>query len=201
MNPDTQDMDKVLDERFKSLPKVVQDAITSADVQAHLRELAKTHKLHVDQWQVLENNVMLTLLGFQPAGELQKNLKEDLELTDDAAHDLSEAVSSGVFAPIRGEMEKVLDHPTGVQETESTIEGMRREALEGEAKDAATTASSAPAAVPVAPSQTSSVSPATPPAPAPTEKSVRGSVAETYTGSASHERKSIEGDPYREQLL
>jgi hypothetical protein len=204
MDSNNTEMSAALAERFNSLPKIVQDAIMSADVQAHLRELAKTHKLHVDQWQVLENNVMLTLLGFQPAGELQKNLKEDLEIADEAAHNLSEAISSGVFAPIRSEMEKNLDHPTVVQEAESTIEGMRREALEGAAKDAAAIVqSAAPAAQAPTPAATppTPVAPGTPPPPGPTEKSVRGSVAATYTGSASHERKSIEGDPYREQLL
>lgn len=193
MEPETNnvDMNKLLAERFATLPKVVQDAITSADVQDHMRKLAETQKLHVDQWQILENDVMLTLLGFQPVGELAEHLEKDLELPTDRAKELAAAISETVFAPIRGEMEKALSHPTPIQETESTIDTMRREALETAHADETAAAQSAQPAV----------APATPPTPAPDTKAVRGEIAQSYIGTKSHERRSIEGDPYREQLL
>ena len=210
MDADTNpiDLNKALAERFSTLPKVVQDAITSADVQKHMRDLAETHKLHVDQWQILENNVMLTLLGFQPVAELPNHLEKDLNLTAEIARELAESISSIVFAPIRGEMERELDHPSAVAEAMSAVDTVRAQALEGAATDnapaaAVTDASGAPAA-PEATSTTpasAAVVPATPPAPAPEEKAVRAQVAQTYAGTASHERKSIEGDPYREQLI
>ena len=53
---------KQIGEQFKKLPKVVQDAILSADVEMHMRELADKHKLHFDQWSALENEVMFALL-------------------------------------------------------------------------------------------------------------------------------------------
>ena len=68
---------------------MVQDAITSADVEKHLRELANIQKLHLDQWDLLENEVMLTLLGLQPIEDLQKNIKDSVEVTDEVAKALS----------------------------------------------------------------------------------------------------------------
>ncbi len=187
------DMKKALAERFSTLPKVVQDAITSADVQKHLRDLAEGHKLHVDQWQVLENNVMLTLLGFQPVAELTQHLQRDLSVTDEVAAELAASISQIVFNPIRGEMERSLSHPSATQEVISDVDAVRAQELSASGvTDTPTPDANAPA---------SGVAPATPPTPAPDEKAVRAQVAQTYAGTASHERKSIEGDPYREQLI
>lgn len=185
------DLDTALQERFASLPKVVQEAITSADVQKHMRDLAEGHKLHVDQWQVLENNVMLTLLGFQPVAELTQHLQRDLGVTEELAVELASSISEHVFSPIRGEMERVLDHPSATEEAVSDVDAVRAQemnaAQSGEAPTVAT-----PATLPVAP--------ATPPAQPPEGKAVRAQITTTYANAASHERKSIEGDPYREQL-
>jgi hypothetical protein len=205
MDPDTNqiDMNKALAERFATLPKVVQDAITSADVQKHLRNLAEGHKLHVDQWQVLENNVMLTLLGFQPVAELTQHLQKDLEVTEEVAAELATNISTIVFSPIRSEMEQHLSHPTAVQAAVSDVEAIRAQALQGAAAEntpapASETVATAPDTAPPAPG--AAVVPATPPPPPPQEKAVRAQIAGTYTASKSHERKSIEGDPYREQI-
>ena len=193
---DQKDISAQFAERFATLPKVVQDAITSADVQKHMRDLAESHKLHVDEWQVLENNVMLTLLGFQPVAEMPTRLQQSLNITAEVAAELSQSVSDIVFKPIRGEMERALSHPSAVQEAMSDVDTVRAQALQGEADESAPASADAPAAA-TAPS----VTPATPPAPAPEGKAVRAQVPQEYAASASHERKSVEGDPYREQLI
>ena len=46
---------KDIEERISQLPQVVQAAIKSADLEKQLRKLADLHKLHLDQWQQLEN--------------------------------------------------------------------------------------------------------------------------------------------------
>ncbi len=211
------DTDALMKERFATLPKVVQDAITSADVEKRMRDLAESHKLHVDQWQILENNVMVTLLGFQPVAELREHLKKDLGVTDEVASVLATSVSELVFKPIRSEMEQNLDHPTAIQEAESALEAVRKQEMSAAAPPVvpppaqASAAGAppvpapvsdipAPTAAPAAATSIPAVAPATPPSPAPVEKVVRAQVAQTYAGTASHERKSIEGDPYREQL-
>ncbi len=186
------DLNKELAERFQTLPKVVQDAITSADVQKHMRDLAEHHKLHVDQWQVLENNVMLTLLGFQQVTELTQHLQKDLDVTNEVAVELATSISEFVFSPIRGEMERSLGHPSATEEVVSDVEAVRTQEMNA----AHIGESPLPAAAPSAPP----VAPGTPPAQPPEGKAVRAQIAPTYINAASHERKSIEGDPYREQL-
>src|SRR3989344_1954408 len=113
--PMTQDgLNDKIRERFKELPVVVQKAIMSADVQKQLRELADTNKPHLHQWQALENEVMLTLLGFQAPEDLPENLRDDLEVSEATARELTENISKIVFAPIRAELEREVATPRSV---------------------------------------------------------------------------------------
>ena len=185
----TQDqLNEQLRARFKELPKVIQDAVTSADVEKQLRALADTNKLHIDQWQLLENDVMLTLFGFQPTEELAHHLKNDLDISAELAASLADDISRIVFQPIREQLERELEHPDAKVAGVSDVEAARTQILGSEDRPAA----------PAAPA----VLPATPPAEAPTGKIVRASVSESYkAGETSTARKSVHDDPYREPPL
>lgn len=176
------DLNAELKKRFGALPKAIQKAITSADVQKELRALADTNKLHIDQWQLLENDVMLTLLGFQPTEELANHLKSDLDISAELATTLAADISRIVFQPIREELERELEHPGAKAVAVSDVEGARAQALTAEA------AATAPA-----------VLPATPPAEPAAGKIERAPVSESYkAGETSAARKSVHDDPYRE---
>lgn len=190
MDTEEKKLNDAMQERFKKLPKVVQDAITSADVEKHLRALSDKHKLHLDQWSLLENEVMLALLGFEKIDDIAKNIQSEVGMDAAAAAALAEDISKIVFEPIRGELERRLDHPQAVATQTTGVEDARTQMLASpENKPAVTPAPT--------------VAPATPPQPAPTAKVERTpATAPTYAPNvASHERKTIEGDPYREPLL
>ncbi|MBI4080003.1 hypothetical protein HY414_02140 [Candidatus Kaiserbacteria bacterium] len=179
------ELDKMLIERLKELPKVVRDAIESADVEQRLRDLANTHKLHVDQWQLLENEVMLTLLGFEDPEKLAENIQENVKLPQEIAAALAIDISRVVFEPIRQELERELEHPEAKEKQVSNVEAAREKIL-GESEK--------PTAPPVP-----SVAPATPPPAPPTEKALRGPTSGAYSaGEASSTRKDVRDDPYRE---
>ena len=195
---DDKEFDDLIKERFKELPRVVQEAIVSADVEKHLRELAETNKLHLDQWTSLEDVVQMTLLGLEDSGELMQNIRDRVHVPEETAQTLAKSVSEIVFEPIRQELERQLEHPDAVAKATSGGEDMRASIL----ADASEHSAPAPAAVatPAIP-PTPAIAPATPPAPAPTVKVERASSAPpSYVSGPSHERKAIEGDPYREQL-
>lgn len=182
MDTDDKALNEQLAERFRQLPPVVQKAITSADVQTQLRALADTHKLHLDQWTLLENEVMLALLGFQPAEDLADNLKKELDIDDTTASALAADVSRIVFVPIREQLERELEGQEKKSEGQEGGEG------------AAAQAAPAPP-VPTPPL----IVPATPPAPRPEAKVARAPATDTYKpGQTSAERREIHEDPYRE---
>lgn len=227
MDPNEIELKKQIQERFAKLPKVVQDAITSADVEKHLRELANTHKLHLDQWEDLENQVMMTLLGFEPAEELQENIRDEVKVPDEIARVLAEDISRIVFEPVRQELERQLEHPEAKAAQVSGVEAARTAVLAESDSGIPAPASSAepvnanapttpgpadssqlaagssmpPAASPppiIIPPVTPAA-PATPPPAPPTEKVARAPISESYhAGQPSSERASVHDDPYRE---
>jgi hypothetical protein len=211
---------KLIQERFAKLPKVVQNAITSADVSAHMRELADKHKLHLDQWGSLENEVQLTLLGVEPAENLAKNIASQVGVDAVTAGMLAEDIFKTVFEPIREQLERELqqqDSLTGhdtttvpAQATPLVVAAPVTPQQSPTAQDATLPTTPVAPAIPAVPQPiiaqeppaASAVAPATPPAEPVAGKVERAPLSTNYAASqASHERKSIEGDPYREQLI
>lgn len=182
-NTERQDLKSKIAERFKVLPKVVQDAILSADVEEHMRALADKHELHFDQWSSLENEVMLALLGLEPIDALATNIEHEVGVPTAVAQSIAEDISRIVFEPIRAQLETA----TAVDTAKATPETSEENVVAAEHP----LAQIVPAIAPVLPG--------TPPPPSPEGKAVRAPVSESYSaGQASHERKIIEGDPYRE---
>lgn len=184
----TQDLnlDQQLADQFEKLPLVVQKAIQSSDVKKRLQALATTHQLHLDKWQMLENEVMLTLLGFQQIEQLEKNIKNEVGVAEDAARALAQDISKTVFEPIREELERQLEHPEAREAKQTEVEASRTQLL-GKENVAPTVAATPQQSAP------------TPPAPTPQTTVVRAPSSGAYKpGEASTERKSIVDDPYRE---
>lgn len=188
--------EEMIQERLATLPQVVQNAIKSGDVKAHMQKLAETHKLHVDKWETLEKEVQYTLLGFQPAEELEQNIKSEVGVPDDVAHALTLSIANTVFDPIREALERSLGNPEAKAAEVSDMETSRLQAIASENAAAPTVSPSVPdtAATPRV------IVPGTPPAPPVQGTAKRAPIADTYLSSTpSHERKTIDGDPYREQ--
>lgn len=165
-------MDDALKERFLQLPAVVRDAIVSSEVDQHLRDLAGTHQLHLDQWELLQHEVMMTLLGVEQVEDLPVNLEKHVGVRPETAAELAKAIGQIIFDPIRAELEKDLPEPVG----------------NAGAASAAPAQTSAPAVVP-----------ATPPSSLPSTTVIRAPTPEAYKqGEASTVRTVAGGDPYRE---
>jgi hypothetical protein len=196
MTDETQiDIDKEVGEHFAQLPKVVQDAITSADVQKRLRELSDKRKFHIDQWQILENEVMLTLLGIQDVTNLASELSTELGISADEANILANDINTIVFEPIRQELERQLESPEAKEKELTGAEAARAQILADAALSGG--ASGAPSG---GPTPAASVAPiaGTPPAAPPIDKAVRAPLSSAYSSrQPSTERKLADGDPYR----
>ncbi len=171
---------QILDTQFAKLPKAVQRAITSADVEKEMRALAERHKLHLDQWQLLENEVFMAILGIKPAQEIVTNITKEVGVSQEVASEIVADITKIVFEPIREELERELGAPQAQEKEESDMDKLRQEVLANK-----------PAAAPV-------VAPGTPPAPPPTEKIPRAPASGAYVpGQTSVERANIVDDPYR----
>lgn len=123
MDNETNNQDQILKDAFTSLPKVLQDAITNADIQANLRKLAKVHKLHLDKWTVLENEIMMALLGITDPTDLPHAISEQVGIPLEQAQQISSSVAEIVFDPIQDELKGE------VGESRSTLENIDYQAV------------------------------------------------------------------------
>ena len=184
-----------LEDRIAALPPVVQDAIASADVEAQLRELSKTHKLHLDQWDLLENEVMMTLLGLESPENLATNIENEVKVNRDSAIALAADISRIIFAPIRVELESALSN--NPRDIDVSIPPPSLVSAPYTPDPSIVSPSYDSQSVVHKPTPLISL-PASLPESADT-KVVRGDAHLDYTTNLSHERKTIAGDPYREQ--
>jgi hypothetical protein len=211
---ETTNIKQLIGERIASLPAPVRNAIESAELEQHLRGLAEKHKLHFDQWDSLEQEVMLTLLGVHPIEELEINMVSEVGISLDLARTLATDINSMIFEPIRQELERQLEHPEAREKEVSGVEAARQQQLQtstvAEPAPTAVPMTSPPATTTLAPTPPTppapapvapAVTPATPPSPVPDVKVTRPSESTAYRpGEASHERKSVTDDPYREPV-
>lgn len=174
-----QNIEKIIQERLKELPVPVQKAITSTSVEARLRDLSNEYKLHLDQWQALENEVMLTLFGFQPVDDLEKNVRESVGVDGTTAQKLTNHIVHDIFEPIREELERELAHPEAKEkELDTAQKAQGAIAAEHPAQTIQKQAAAQEPAV------------------------VRAPLSEHYTqGETSTSRKATDGDPYREPTV
>lgn len=99
MDPDV--LQQVLKKQFDKLPHAVQSAIKESNVGEVLQQLAKKHSLHYDQWELLENEIMFTLLGLEKPEDMTKNVAKELSMTEEAAQPIVNDIVAEVFVPIR----------------------------------------------------------------------------------------------------
>lgn len=111
----------VVKEAFERLPAVLRDAISSSDVQASLRKLADTYKLHLDKWDILENEIMMALLGITDPNRLMANIMQEVGLPKEQALAITKDVAAIVFDPIQSKLRaEVGEARSAVEEADAT---------------------------------------------------------------------------------
>lgn len=209
------DTKKVFEEHFALLPPVVQDAITSSTVEENLRKLSNKYRLHLDQWQLLETEVLMTLMGLKDVDDLAKNIQSEVHVDTNTASALAQDISEVVFVPIRKELDATLtkfqplvavgdplpDLSDAIQKTAHATSSSfsppvdtYTKPIEKAVTDEVLHFSSASSVSPVLAQPT----PTEAPTPSEKPKVVRTEVPETYKlGTQSGERKDVHTDPYR----
>lgn len=171
MEPQNNPIQQQLAERFSALPPSVQKAITDTSIEKKLRALAQKHKLHLDQWVLLENEIMLTLLGVEDPDNMVANVAREVHVSTDIAQAIVNDIATLVFTPIR----------------ESLQQGIPGDALERKTEKSTVESDSHGLVMPnTAPSAKEGPSDVIGPA--------------YQAGASSLERKMVQGDPYREPL-
>lgn len=105
---DQDEHNAIIQKRFSQLPEAVQRAVTDASVEKKLRALAQKHKLHLDQWVLLENEIMLTLLGLEDPANMVDSVAKEVGVKRTVAQEIVNDIAREVFNPIRETLQHAL---------------------------------------------------------------------------------------------
>ncbi len=127
MNPEIQD---IIQEQFKSLPKVIQETILDSKWQDKIRRIVKVNNLHVDQGAAIENLVLITMLGIEIPEDFVKNAKEYAKVNDEQAQNISAQVEREIFGDIRKKLIETTDAVGTIGEIEQATNELDKVAAE-----------------------------------------------------------------------
>lgn len=104
MDPEIQTM---LDERFAILPPQLREFIRRPTTTASIRIIGEKHNLTGDKFITFENEVMLTLLAFEPLEQFDERLMAELLIPGSLAASIAKDLNDMVFAEVRGELQEI----------------------------------------------------------------------------------------------
>ncbi len=127
---------KIVQEQFKTLPKIIQDTITSSLWQEKIRRVVKVNNLHIDQGAAIENLVLITMLGIETPENFVKNAQEYARVDYDQALVISAQVEREIFGDIRKKLIEATDSSGTVAEIDQATNelGKVSAAIEKEAQ-------------------------------------------------------------------
>lgn len=96
-----------IQERFSSLPKDLQNAITSNTVTENMQAIGEKYKLRLDKTGLMIQEVGMIMLGFEKTAEFVHNLQTKLEVDRETAESIAVDVDTQVFEGIRSSLREV----------------------------------------------------------------------------------------------
>lgn len=98
---------KQLQERYRSLPEDLKDAIFSEDVTEHILSVGKEYHLSVDQTGELADETGLVFLGITRPETYISNIARRLGIERNLAAKIGGAINERIFRPVRESLKKV----------------------------------------------------------------------------------------------
>jgi len=98
---------KIITERFKILPKSIQDALLSANLPEKLIRTAEKYQLHIDQAGALETETHLVMLGLETPNDYAKNIQKALNISSEIAGQIANDINNEVFLSIRKSLKQL----------------------------------------------------------------------------------------------
>jgi len=116
------EIQQLLKERFQTLPKIIQDVITSGDIKTELTAITSENHLHMDQAGGLQMAVMMILLGVEPMSDFVKVIEEESKVSHETANAIAERLNTKVFAPMREHLQALSEGMSEASETSEASE-------------------------------------------------------------------------------
>jgi hypothetical protein len=164
----------IFKDQYEKMPPELQKALMASDLRVKLAALMQKYHLHVDKASILENEVVLVLMGMADPDAFVNNAKRELDISPDDARGLARDINEQIFHPVREKLESfiadnaedyLIAHPEVLEEPNLTTPGASANAYrEPIGTNTVPEAMNVP---PKGPSAAPKAAPEVPPAPAP----------------------------------
>jgi hypothetical protein len=91
-------------ERLKELPELVQKIILESGWEQTTRRIVEENNLRIDQGAAIENEVMLTMFGFEQPENFRSNIIKEAGLSPETADKIVADVDKNVFGLIKDKL-------------------------------------------------------------------------------------------------
>jgi hypothetical protein len=112
-----------LQERFKSLPEAVQDALTSVETVSIMTDIESKYKLHIDQIGVLAEEAGALMLGFSKPADFIPTIALKMRISQIQARTIASELNEKLFGPIKEHLKDV--HHMGNSEKKDVSSGLK----------------------------------------------------------------------------
>jgi len=96
-----------LQEQYKNLPPKIQALMGSASTIDNIIAIGKKYGLHIDQLNILSEEVSLILYGIEKPANFNANLRKYLGVSEDVANLITYDINQQVLAPIKEEIKEL----------------------------------------------------------------------------------------------
>jgi hypothetical protein len=91
---------QLIKERFESLPKALQEYISSDVWSSKISQICTQNNIQEDIRVGIENEVFFVLIGLEPPKDLKDNIVRETGLEDGVARRIADTVNGSVFSPV-----------------------------------------------------------------------------------------------------
>jgi hypothetical protein len=104
-----EDIAKQIEERLAQLPDDIRDAILASDFDQKVQNIGRAHNLHIDQSQLLGNEIYMLMLGMGDTKDFADNVVKEVHVSKEEADKIAADVNAKILAPIRESMKRTYE--------------------------------------------------------------------------------------------
>lgn len=87
-------------EKYKTLPQNLRNAIGTINMDILLKDILDKNKLHLDNEDIIEDEICNVMFGAEKATDFKRNLKIQLRLPDEKINAIAKDVYEKCFLPM-----------------------------------------------------------------------------------------------------
>lgn len=110
-----------LNNKFESLPKELQEAITSEETLNKIESIGKKYSLMLDKVSELADETGLIMLGLTKSNEFVKNLCDRMEIDSAKATEIAKDINTEILDSIRVSLRKIQEESESIVENENSV--------------------------------------------------------------------------------